>query len=510
MTLSAGLSAPLAAAVKLPAMFGDHMVLQREQAVPVWGWAEPGEGVTVSFAGQRVNATAADDGTWRVELAAMAADASGQTLVVAGENRVELTGVLVGDVWLCSGQSNMYLSVSQADDAEAEIAAADFPEIRLFSVDRQVAEQPQSEVTGEWSVCSPATVGRFSAVGYFFGRQIHREVGVPVGLIHSSWGGTRAEAWTPWQDLLAHDDLRPIAERWEQEVANFPQIKAEWDRNYPQVYQEWKEEVKAARQAGRPTPSRPQLRTGPGTKYAASGLYNAMIAPWVGFGLKGVIWYQGEANAGRAEQYRTLFPVMIEAWRREWGRPELPFLWVQLPNLDRQPEPSRSGWAELRESQLMTLSLPMTGMAVTIDVGDPNDLHPTNKQAVGQRLALAAEHLVYGREAAGRLSPTPQDFAIVEGAVEVTMRAPGGLRVREGEETLRGFVVAGDDHRWVPAQAEIVGETTVRVWSPDVVAPVAVRYAWADNPDCNLQGAGGLPASPFRSDDWPEVTTGRR
>jgi sialate O-acetylesterase len=498
----------LRADVVMPAFFGSGMVLQRDVPIQIWGKAAPGEKVSVSLADSSADTVAAKTGLWRVTLPARAGGDAPLSLRVRGLNELRFTDVLMGDVWLCSGQSNMNFRLANADNAEAEIARASFPRLRLFTVAREVADTPQFDVKGSWQACSPENVGSFSAVAYFFGLQLHQELGIPVGLIHSSWGGTAAEAWTPRETLAASDELQPILARWDATMADFPRLKAEFEANKDRLVAEWKVAVVEAKKAGRTPPSEPKLRTGPGTQYQPAGLYHAMIAPLATLPLRGVIWYQGEANAGRAEQYRTLFPAMIGAWRAAWCRADLPFLYVQLPNLARQPEPSRSGWAELREAQLITLAVPHTGMAVIIDIGDPGNLHPTNKLDVGKRLALAAGTLVYGRPAAGRLSPF-FDHAETKGAqMTVHFKTVDSLTVHGGGE-LKGFAVAGADKVFHFASAKIDGETVV-VTSDAVPAPVAVRYAWADNPDCNLVSSAGLPASPFRSDDWPAVTTGKR
>ena len=498
----------VSATVVVPAFFGPGMVLQREAPIQIWGKAAPGEKIAVTLADSTVETVADQAGAWRTTLPARAGGEAPWSLRIRGTNELRFDDVLMGDVWLCSGQSNMNLRVANAARAKEEIAGAAFPRIRLFTVAREVADAPQSDVKGRWEACSPETVGTFSAAAYFFGRELHRDLGIPVGLIHSSWGGTAAEAWTPRETLAASPELQPILARWDAAVADYPRLKAEFDANEDRLVADWKVAVAEAKKAGRPAPAEPRLRTGPGTQYQPAGLYHAMIAPLATLPLRGVIWYQGEANAGRAAQYRTLFPAMIGAWRRAWARPDLPFLYVQLPNLDRQPEPSRSGWAELREAQLLTLAVPHTGMAVTIDIGDPQNLHPTNKQDVGKRLALAAEALVYDRPAAGRLSPLYVRAEKAGAGMVVHFKTPDGLSVRGGD-TLKGFAVAGADQVFHPAQARIEGDTVV-VSSAAVAAPVSVRYAWADNPDCNLVSSAGLPASPFRTDDWPGVTTGKR
>jgi sialate O-acetylesterase len=491
----------LRADVKLPAILGPNMVLQCDQPLPIWGWAEAGEKVTVECSGQHVETTAGANGTWRVTLAPLPAGGP-VTMTVSGHNRLVLENILVGEVWLCSGQSNMTLRVDQADRAKEEIAAAKFPKIRLFTVKRAVAESgPQADCQGKWEECSPRTVGTFTAVGYYFGRDLFQSLGRPVGLIHSSWGGTKAEAWTPRTALVADAVLQPIVRHWADEMAAFPQKKADFDRDHVKLEAEWKLAVEKAEAEGRMPPAQPLLRTGPNTQYAPSGLYNAMIAPLATVGLRGVIWYQGEANVGAPQQYQRLFPALITSWRAAWNRPDLPFLFVQLPNLARQAEPSKSGWAEMREAQLKTLALPNTGMAVTIDVGDPKNLHPTHKQPVGHRLALVAETLVYHHESEGGLSPLPAGSEAQGNSIRVKFKpANSGLMASDGKP-LRGFVIAGSDKKFVPADATIEGDTVI-VQSDSVAQPVAVRYAWADNPDCNLANRAGLPASPFRTDDW--------
>ncbi|HEY0946780.1 MAG TPA: sialate O-acetylesterase, partial [Opitutaceae bacterium] len=341
------LGASLRADVKLPAIIGSNMVVQVGQEIPVWGWAAPGEAVTVTFADKEAAATTGADGRWQVKLAASPAGGP-HTMKVRGRNTLTLTNVLVGEVWLCSGQSNMTFRVDQADDAAKEIAGAAFPSIRLFTVKRTADERgPRSNCEGSWVECSPKTVGTFSAAGYFFGRELHQNLKRPVGLIHSSWGGTKAEAWTPRPTLEADEAFRPILDRWAREMADFPRLKAEFETNREQLTADWKIAAEKAKAAGRMPPSAPRLRTGPNTQYAPCGLYNAMIAPLAPFALRGVIWYQGEANAGAPVLYRQLFPALIGAWRETW-QSELPFIYVQLPNLARQPEPSKSGWAELR------------------------------------------------------------------------------------------------------------------------------------------------------------------
>lgn len=496
----------LHADVSLPAIFGSGMVLQRDQPLPIWGRAESGETVNIAFAGHHAQTKAGEDGRWRVVLPATPAGGP-HTLAVHGRNKLRFDDVLVGDVWLCSGQSNMNFRLSQTDNAERDVAAARHPRMRLFTVTRAVAAEPAADVEGRWDACAPETAGKFSAVAYFFGRQWQQDTGVPVGLIHSSWGGTAAEAWTP-RDVLAGDlKLRVTLERWARELAEFPKKKADFEANRERLVAEWKVAVDTAKAAGRMPPSEPRLRTGPGTQYEPSGLFNAMIAPLAPFALCGVTWYQGEANARRAREYQTLFPALIRSWRAAWDREDLPFVYVQLPNLAREPEPSRSGWAELREAQLLTLRVPHTAMAVTIDVGDPADLHPKNKRPVGERLAYAAEALLGQRPLGEGLSPVYREATFSGNEARIQFSPTGGsLRPRDGRK-VTGFTIAGEDRAFAPAEVKLDGGTVV-VSSPLVPAPVAVRYAWADNPDANLVNAAGLPAAPFRTDNWPTPADG--
>lgn len=493
------------AEVRVPRLIGDNMVLQRGVRVNVWGWADPGERVVVEINGQTAATKAGADGRWSVRLRPM--DAGGPyTMTITGRNTLSFRNVMVGDVWVCSGQSNMEWPVAASMNGEREVASAEYPMIRLFTVPHKVATSPEEDVPGRWEVCSPRTVGGFSAVGYFFGREIHKRLGVPVGLINTSWGGTPAEAWTSRPALEAEEILRPIVERWDREVANYPQAMA----RYREALAKWEDEAAKARQEGRAVPERPREPANPtANPWLASGLYNGMIAPLTPFAIRGAIWYQGESNADRAYQYRTLFPTMIRDWRRAWRLGDFPFLFVQLANfMDAKPEPAEDAWAELREAQMMTLSLPKTGMAVTIDIGDAKDIHPRNKQDVGFRLALAALKMEYGQDVI-HSGPLYKSMKVEGNKVRIRFTNVGGGLVAQGGGPLRGFAVAGADRKFVWANAEIDGDTVV-VWSERVPKPAAVRYAWASNPVCNLYNAAGLPASPFRTDDWPGVTAKNR
>jgi sialate O-acetylesterase len=627
-------------------LFSDGAVLQRGVEVPVWGWTEPGATVSATFARQASKAVAGADGRWMVRLKPMRASAEPAELRVsssAGPVTVTVTNILVGDVWVCSGQSNMEWPVSAANDAQQEIAAADHPLIRLFTVPKMIAYEPQATVDAKWLPCTPATIGGFSAVGYYFGRQLQDELKVPVGLINSSWGGTIAEAWTSAEALQEIEDFRPalaqltaMAEavrRGEQDKmleewlrARDPGSAGEWfkpaaddaswtavempkpweaiglgshdgiawfrrafeipeswagkdlvlslgpidDRdttwvngvpvggmdlwNAPRTYRipasvakagantiairvldtsggggligsaaQMKihpagDEASAVSLAGpwrmmqtaplaslQPLP--PSLNNNPNV---CTVLYNGMIAPLLPLAIKGAIWYQGESNAWRAYQYRRLLPAMIRDWRARFGGGDFGFHIVQLANwTERAPQPRDNEWAELREAQALTArSLPNCGIASAIDIGDAADIHPRNKQEVGRRLALSALALTYGRRDVEWSGPWYRSMKVEGGAVRLGFdHAKGGL-VARGDK-LAGFAVAGEDRKFVWADAAIEGDEVV-VSSPAVTNPAAVRYAWDTNPVSSLYNADGLPAVPFRTDDWPGITVANK
>ena len=500
--------------VRLPGVFGEHMVLQCETAVPVWGWADPGEKVTVTLGDQSKEATADADGRWSVKLAALAAGGP-HVLKVQGKSTIELGDVLVGEVWLCSGQSNMAMTVGGSLNKDAEIAAAEFPRIRVLAVVRKPADAPQENCAGEWKVCSPRTVAGFSAAAYFFGRRLHQELGVPVGLIDSSWGGTPIQAWTSRKVQAAVPELAPIVENFEKAAASYdPQAAQEryekqlaaWQKAVAKAKAEGKRPAAKAKAEGKPAaPRKPPLPANPRLSPSSPGtLYNGMIAPLAPYALRGAIWYQGESNAGNAGLYGLQLKNMIVNWRNDWKEGDFAFLFVQLPNfMAAQKNPSETGgWPILREQMLKTLAVPNTGMAVTIDVGEANDIHPKNKQDVGKRLAQWALATTYGKD----IPPCgPLYKAMRKEGDKIVLEfkyADGGLAARDGGK-LKGFAIAGEDKKFVWAEATIQGETVV-VSSPEVKSPAAVRYAWANNPECNLASKAGLPASPFRTDDWAE------
>lgn len=631
-------------------LFSDHMVLQRNAKVPVWGWASPGTKVQVSFAGQTKTATAGVDGKWMVRLSPLRVSSEPRELTItdaAAGRTVRVSDVLVGDVWLCSGQSNMEMGIG-ACNATNDIRQADFPQIRLLTVPHHIATAPVEMLECAWLRCSPETVahggwGGFSAAGFFFGRELYRQLQIPIGLIHSSWGGTIAEAWTSAEGLQPlgefNGSVQQVAKRNEDKSFDFAAAYDRWcQKNDPGTSQGWsKPELDAGswktvtmpqawEQAGLPDfdgivwfrrtfelPAKWQgknLKLGLGpvddidttfvngvkvgqmnrfdlnrvydvpanllkpgdnlvavrvldtggaggmngkpenlfVKPADAGeekplslagswqmrdaaalsklpapptvpeannpnvvtvLYNGMIAPLLPFAIKGAIWYQGESNAGRAEQYRRLLPAMIRDWRSRFEVGNFPFYIVQLAAFQAtQPQPRDNEWAELREAQALTAkNMPHCGLAVAIDIGEANDIHPKNKQEVGRRLALCALAKTYGKnlEYSG---PWYKSMKVSGNSVRLAFdHVDGSLRAKDGE--LKGFAIAGADRKFVWAKAEINGKT-VTVTAPEVSSPVAVRYGWDINPVCNLYNQAGLPAVPFRTDDWPMLTQGRK
>ena len=460
--------------VRLPALVGSNMVLQRNKPLNIWGWADKGEKVTIAFRKGTYTAITAANGQWKVQLPAQIAGGP-FTMTISGHNTIKLDNILVGDVWVASGQSNMEMPVKgwgKVLNFEQEIAAANYPQIRFFQVKHTTSTVPQDDVTpweGGWQVCSPQSVPEFSSVGYFFAREIYGHQHIPVGVIHSSWGGTIAEAWTSGESL-------------KKMPAFADSVKAFESLATPQ------------------SPSNPNKVT---------LLYNAMLHPLLPYTIRGAIWYQGESNAGRAYQYRELFPLMIKDWRKQWKNGDFPFYFVQLANFkDKKDQPEESDWAELREAQLMTLSLPNTGMASAIDIGDVKDIHPKNKQEVARRLSLIARAKVYG-EKIPYSGPVYQSKQVVGNKVVLTFKHADDGLVAKKSSTLKGFEIAGADKKFHWAEASISGNR-VTVWSSKVANPVAVRYSWANNPDGNLYNGAGLPASPFRTDSFQGVTFGKQ
>jgi sialate O-acetylesterase len=467
------------AKVKLPSLFNEGMVLQRDQKIPVWGWADPAEQVKITFNNKTYTTVAGKDSTWSVSMEAMKAGGP-YTMAIAGHtNTITIKDILMGDVWVCSGQSNMEFTLSGSKALyPAEIANSTNPNIRHFYVKKTISFTPLTDVTSfGWRSANPQSVLSFSAVAYFFAKAMYEKYHVPIGLIHASWGGTTIQNWMNKESLKEFPEKKKSAEFME---ANYEKIK---------VAELEKPVAKRRSFLGSPT-----------------ALFNGMIAPLTAYGVKGVLWYQGESDSKRAFEYQKLFPAMIKGWRSQWKQEKLPFIYVQLPNYGPvNTSPSESGWAELREAQAMALSLPETGMAITLDIGEKGNVHPLNKADVGKRLALVAQHVVYG-EPIVYSGPLYEKMQIKGNKVTISFsNVGGGLQAKDGEN-LKNFAIAGADQRFVWAKAKIKRNKVI-VWSDEISLPVAVRYAWADSPeDINLYNKEGLPAAGFRTDNWPGIT----
>ena len=507
--------------VKLPALFTDGMVLQQGMECPIWGTADPEEKIQVRLKIEKQTTTtryvlggiADKDGKWKVILEIPPKFAGGPyTLTIQGKNTITLKDVYVGEVWICSGQSNMEWPLRLTHKAEEAIKNAKNSKIRLFSVPQNTSDKPLDSLQGDpkWQECNPETVKNFTAVGYFFGRDLQKALDVPIGLIHTSWGGTIAEAWTTRAALENNSELKVLIDQYEK---NKPNAHAEYQRAlkaYEANLAKHEEAVAKAKEEGKEPPPAPRRPFDPDkNRNRPCVLYNAMIHPLQPFAIKGAIWYQGESNAGRAYQYRTLFPTMIESWRGTWKQGDFPFLFVQLaPFMKIETEPQESAWAELREAQLLTsLHCKNTGMAVITDVGDPKDIHPTKKEPVGARLTVAALGIAYGKDIEYS-GPLYEKMTVKDGKAVLHFKHVGkGLEAKDGP--LQGFTLAGADRKFYNAKAEIQGDT-VLVWCDQVPEPAAVRYGWANCPVVNLWNKDGLPASPFRTDDFPGKTAPKR
>jgi sialate O-acetylesterase len=486
--------------VKLPALFTDNMVLQRDKPIAVWGWADNGEKVTVTFLGKQ-ESIEAKDGKWKVLLPAAKAGGP-HKLTVHGKNEITIPNVLVGEVWICSGQSNMEWPLNRSYQSSNEIANASNPRIHLFTVPKLKANEPVEDVKAKWEECNAQTVPNFSAVAYYFGRDLQRHLKIPIGLIHTSWGGSPAEVWIREQVLGENAAYKTdILDTYNEQQSRLQADVAKWE-----------EEKAALEKEGKKI-----TRNRPGGSWKPSELYNGMIAPLLPYTIRGAIWYQGESNAGRAHQYRSLFADMIANWRTDFGQGDFPFLFVQLAPWDKgkkreisaiTEKPVESDWAELREAQVFaTKVLPNVGMAVITDVGDKDDIHPTKKEPVGGRLALAARGIAYG-EKLTYSGPLYRELEIEGNQAIVSFDFVGrGLDARGGK--LQGFAIAGRDRKFVWADARIKADRVI-VSSPEVPEPVAVRYGWSDFPVVNLFNRDGLPASPFRTDSFPMTTGPKR
>lgn len=488
--------------LKLSSLFTDNAVLQRDLAVPVWGRAEPGQVVQVQFAGQNKSSTTGKDGRWMVKLDPLTASAEGRTLTAAlndDKQTVSINNLLVGEVWICSGQSNMAFGLGGSVNGADAIEAAGDEQLRLFGAAAKATDQPQESIGGNWQVDSSQSAGRFSAVAYYFGKSLRAKLGVPVGLIKSAVGGTVAEAWTAQQELESNPVLQPLLVQQQQRIAAYPKQLQAYKAREPDLLKKYEAAVKQAKDAGARAPRKPQPPRSPSfSSNRPTGLYNGSIAPLQPYAIRGAIWYQGESNSSRGEQYRTLFPAMISSWRRAWGQGDFPFLFVQIT-------PHRNMTPEVREAQRVTTETTQnTAMAVTVDVRHPTDIHPKQKQPIGDRLALAARALAYG-EKIEYSGPTYDSMSVDENKVVLRFQhLGGGLVAKDGD--LKGFVVFSRDKE-APGKALIQGDTII-VSSDEITAPTGVRYGWANVPDVNLYNKAGLPASPFQTDSADTLEPG--
>jgi sialate O-acetylesterase len=491
------------------------MVLQQKQSNPIWGWDTPGTEVKVTLGSQSKTAQADAKGKWTIKLDPLPASAVQAVMTIQGTTKRELKNILVGEVWVCSGQSNMGFNLSSVWDADLDMATAKYPQIRLISVPQVGTQELQDDFKGQWEECSPTTAGSFSAVGYHYGRVLHEMLGVPVGLIDNAWGGSSCEAWVR-RDVLEKDArFKFMIEKWKKTEATYTDAIFEKQMaEHQSKVAAWAIARKEALKAGKPLPA--NLPRAPQNvlrgQHRPGNLYAGCLHPILGYGIKGAIWYQGESNASRAHEYGYLFPLMITHWRSEWKQGDFPFYWVQLADFKpEQAEPGDSDWAELRESQTKSLrKLANTGQCVITDLGEANDIHPKNKRDVAERLARWALAKDYGLTLPYR-SPELKESTFKGGKALLTFDfAPQGLRTIDVDE-VKGFALCGADQKWVWAKASILGGSKkgtnqIEVSSPQVPQPVAVRYAWSDNPICNVFSAEGLPVTPFRTDNFPMIT----
>jgi sialate O-acetylesterase len=512
---------PAVAEVAPNSMFSEHGILQRDMIVPVWGTARDGEKITVEFNGQKVK-TVATDGKWMVKLKKMKAGGP-FVMTITGDNVVTINDILVGEVWLCSGQSNMGFRMSSGVfNAAQEIAEANYPEIREFVVSYKPSHVPIADTKGKWLLCNPANVKDFTAVGYFFARDLYQKMHIPFGIIYSTVGGTPAEFWTSREAMEATPELKQMVNQYDNGIQTYPMRLAKFKADEPALTEKYNQDLlkynqdmldakaeaaKVAEVKPDPTkltdvkpvpvvvkqaPRKPSPPEDPLLSGAIGGLYTGMIQPLQPYAIKGTIWYQGEANTGRAEQYKVLFPTLIADWRKAWGQADLPFLFVQIA-------PWKGITPELREAQLITWqNTPNTAMAVITDCGNAENIHPPLKQPVGLRLSLAARAIAY-KEKIEYSGPLYQSMIIDSSKVVLTFTHASKLVAKDGE--LKGFTIAGADKKFITAKAEIKGNTII-VYNTDVATPVAVRYGWANVPDVNLYNESDLPASPFRTDTF--------
>lgn len=493
-----------------PLLLSHHAVLQRDRRLPFRGSAAPGAAVEIHFRGQKARTEADAQGRWSIDLGPFPAGGPDPLIGVTPEGVQEFADILVGDVWVCSGQSNMAMALKEAQNGPADAADAADAGLRFLTVPRRVELAPLCDAGNiRWVPCSPESAAPFSALAYYCARALRRaHPEIPLGLISASVGATPGEAWMPRDVLDAHPIFAPYLDRWRKALADYPDPEG----RYAQAFTQWDRETDQAEREGRPIPGAHPLLIGPGHHWTPAGLYNGMIAPLIHTPIRGIWWYQGAASPERALQYRELFPLLIRAWRQAWGLGDIPFLYAQEANFGpRRTEPGEHSWAELREAQTLALAEPATAMAVAIDLGEEKNIHPVRKAPLGERLALAVRAVALG-EKIPFSGPVYRRHRIEGNRIRIEFdHTHGGLATADGRPPV-GFAVSGGasdfsrgNRGFVWATAEIQGPEIV-VHAPGVPHPVAARYAWAQNPDCNLINGAGLWAVPFRTDDWPGVT----
>ena len=494
--------------VKPASPFGNHIVLQRDRTIPVWGTAAAYENVTVKLLKQKKTVQADSSGMWMVYLDALKAGGPFEMTITSDTNTIIFKDVYIGEVWLCSGQSNMDMTVAKenrywcgVNNEEQEVAQAEYPLIRVFDVNFNPKDEPQQEIAGEWEICSPRTAGHFSAAAYFFARQIHKKLKVPVGLLTTAYGASTAEAWTSHQALEANNQTKFLLDDYTKKCEDYDSGNAQ--KKYDEALKKWNEDSAQAKAEGKNPPRKPQMPRNPHLdQHSPCVLYNGMVYPLVPYAIRGAIWYQGESNGPTKKIYDVIMETMIKDWRQRWGQGDFPFLYVQLANFGEKTtdRPALGGGMTLiREKQLKNLSIPNTAMTVTIDIGNANNIHPKNKQDVGLRLSLQARALAYGQDIT--YSGPVYNYMLIEGdKIRLHFKHVGkGLIAKDGK--LDGFAIAGEDRKFVWADAKIEDDTII-VSSAKVKKPVAVRYGWDKNPIISLYNKDGLPASPFRTDDF--------
>ncbi len=513
LIIHALLACILSGEIRTPAIIGDNMVLQQNHKNPIWGWGNPGELIQVQIAEQNHKVEVDPQGYWKVFLDPMPASATPKVMTIQGSSELKFENILVGEVWLCSGQSNMGWTLGKSDDSDLEIMTANYPHLRLISVPQVGTQDAQTDFDGQWESTTPEVAKNFSAVGYLFGRRLHLAIGVPVGLIDNAWGGSACEAWIPRARLNQLPVAKPYMDQWRETEKTFDYGKLL--ASYQEKLELWKKKAEIARKEGKPQPDgRPRtprnLMTG---QHRPANLYNGILNPIIGYGIKGAIWYQGESNGKRGHAYREVFPLMIQSWRDAWKQGDFSFYWVQLADFMSEvtEPPTEQTWPELREAQTFTLDkLKNVGEAVIIDVGEGRDIHPRNKQMVANRLLRHALAKDYGMEIPHQ-SPRYQSMETKGNKIILSFDHVGqGLYCFDIREPI-GFSICGEDQKFVWAQARLVGKDKVEVWAEGIENPVAARYAWADNPVCNLyrkDGSVTLPVTPFRTDDFPMITFG--